>query len=227
MLESLEKSCVQLESINKGLNEYLEKKRLFFPRFFFLSNDELLEILAETRDPLRVQPHLKKCFEGITRLTFKSVDGIVDGNAVTNMVIESMQSAENEQVDFVREIVPQEAEGLVEKWLQQVENVMRLSLKSEARAAIEAYLDGMKRNMWISNFPGQIILASNLVFWTNEVTEAINHNNGLEQYFKLSNKRLENLVIMVRGELNKMTRITVEALIVVDVHGNRLGLDWI
>lgn len=220
MLESLEKSAGQLESINKGLNEYLEKKRLFFPRFFFLSNDELLEILAETRDPLRVQPHLKKCFEGITRLTFKNVDGIVDGNAVINMVIESMQSAENEQVDFVREIVPQEAEGLVEKWLQQVENVMRLSLKSEAQAAIEAYLDGMKRNLWISSFPGQIILASNLVFWTNEVTEAINHNNGLEQYFRLSNKRLENLVIMVRGELNKMTRITVEALIVVDVHGN-------
>jgi hypothetical protein len=36
----------------------------------------------------------------------------------------------------------------------------------------------------------------------------------------LSNKRLEDIVIMVRGELDKMTRITVEALIVVDVHGN-------
>ena len=66
--ETLSQISAKLEEIQKALDLYLETKRQIFPRFYFLSNDDLLEILGQSQNPEAMQPHLKKCFDNIKSL---------------------------------------------------------------------------------------------------------------------------------------------------------------
>jgi dynein heavy chain, axonemal len=57
LLEKLSEISDNLDFIERQLEDFLEVKRSSFPRFYFLSNDELLEILAKA-SKLEVTPNL-------------------------------------------------------------------------------------------------------------------------------------------------------------------------
>ncbi|KAK7233641.1 dynein light chain binding protein [Aureococcus anophagefferens] len=216
LLDALVDANEKLETIQKGLNDYLETKRLAFPRFFFLSNDELLEILAETKDPTRVQPHLKKCFDGVANLEFtKNLDimACLDAPAPKGERLEFAYDACNHKM-----INPKDSGGNVEKWLVEVEAIMKKSL---ANAIDEAVVDFEKndRKSWLAAWQGQVVLTVNQITW-GQLTEAA-INRGKHALAELHGKRVDELmdvVEQVRGNIPKALRSTLGALVVMDVH---------
>ncbi|KAF0035263.1 hypothetical protein F2P81_013021 [Scophthalmus maximus] len=125
LLDKLQQCNTLLEQVQKGLSEYLETKRSSFPRFYFLSDDELLEILSQTKDPTAVQPHLRKCFENIAKLKFQS-----------DLKITHMYSGEGEEVELFLPVWPT---GNVENWLKHVELSMKATLRDSIERSLKVY----------------------------------------------------------------------------------------
>merc|ERR1719201_3347991 len=59
-----------IETCEKALNDYLEQKKKAFPRFYFVANQALLDILSNGNRPLKVANYLGDVFDGIRTLDF-------------------------------------------------------------------------------------------------------------------------------------------------------------
>ena len=61
----LERLADLLTKIQKALGEYLERERASFPRFYFVGDEDLLEIIGNSKNLPRLQKHFKKMFAGV------------------------------------------------------------------------------------------------------------------------------------------------------------------
>ena len=204
----------KLEKIQKSLEDYLEKKRQQFPRFYFISSDDLLEILGQAKDPMNVQPHFKGMFEGIKKLEMHAPGE--DGRRAYGAT--AMHSPDGETIPFNDEVT---TDGRPEEWLNSVETAMYAATKKSLYATLE-HSKGMKKEKWVKEYPGQCIISAGCVVWTTECEKALSDPDAAKKAIRTLKKKwvsyLSKLVTMTRSKLDKVNRKKVVALITIEVH---------
>ncbi|XP_050084093.1 dynein axonemal heavy chain 6 [Anopheles aquasalis] len=177
VLEQLQVNNVLLEKVTRCLEAYLEVKRMAFPRLYFLSNDELLEILAQTKNPFAVQPHLPKCFDAIAMIEFAEKTLVSGEEPVMTNDIKAMISPEGERLEFGLGL---KARGAVEDWLSKVEEAMFLAVKRYMRQGYRTY--GLKdRSYWMQEHPSQVVLTVSQQQWAADVHKILDGSDNVDK----------------------------------------------
>lgn len=157
LLNDLNKLLEDFEACQKLLKKYLDSKRNYFPRFYFLSDNELLSILGNTHNPECIQEHIVKMFDNVGSLSF------------TNNIhsVNAMISCEKEIMDFKNNVL---VGGPIEYWMDKVLKEMWISNQYLVKKSIFDYGNTKKsRCEWMLDYQGQMCLAANGAWWTAEV----------------------------------------------------------
>ncbi|XP_077869744.1 dynein beta chain, ciliary-like [Saccoglossus kowalevskii] len=214
LYERLESLQADLTLCEKALAEYLETKRLAFPRFYFVSSADLLDILSNGNQPSIVQRHLSKLFDNMAKLKFDADEGDSNPKMATGMF-----SKEGEYCDFDNVC---ECTGQVESWLNRLQDAMRSTVRHEFSEAVVSY-EEKPRDQWLFDYPAQAALATTQIWWTTEVGIAFGrleegYENALKEYLKKQISQLNNLITMLIGKLSAGDRQKIMTICTIDVH---------
>lgn len=213
--KNLERLADLLTKIQKALGEYLERERSSFPRFYFVGDEDLLEIIGNSKNTRRIMKHLKKMFAGISTLQMDEDETQLLG----------FSSREGEEVYFRTPIVLKNFPK-INDWLAKVESEMRVSLAyllSQAIAELNGFfkvdsslsLDDLLA--WTDSYPAQLVVLAVQIAWTDLVESSI-VTAGLTSVLALVSQTLDLLADTVLQDIAVLQRRKCEHLITELVH---------
>lgn len=216
---ALERLADLLGKIQKALGEYLERERTSFPRFYFVGDEDLLEIIGNSKNIARLQKHFKKMFAGVASVLLNEDNTIITGIA----------SREGEEVTF-RTPVSTVQHPKINEWLTLVEKEMRVTLASSLTQAVQdikQFKDGIDPKLfmeWCDKYQAQIVVLAAQIFWSEDVEAALAKMNGepekgpLEKVLQQVENTLNVLADSVLQEQPQLRRKKLEHLINEFVH---------
>uniref|UniRef100_A0A1I8II96 Dynein heavy chain, cytoplasmic n=1 Tax=Macrostomum lignano TaxID=282301 RepID=A0A1I8II96_9PLAT len=197
--KQLERLADLLAKIQKSLGEYLERQRASFARFYFVGDEDLLEIIGNSKNVHRLQKHFKKMFAGVHTLK-------LDEEATT---VFGLCSKEGEEVPFVTPVSIKD-NPRINDWLTMVEKEMRVTLaKLLAKATLglkDVTASSENRDEkfmeWADTYQAQLVILAAQVIWSESVEAALASIDKAGAKGDPDMAPLEDVLKSVEGTLN-------------------------
>lgn len=197
--------------IQRALGDYLGKQRSDFSRFYFLGDDDLLEIIGNSGEPGKVLSHVAKMFAGISGTT--SEESFTPTNDIV-AVFDGMVSKDGEVVPL-EEVIKVSSKGSVIGWLKQLEDGMQTTLATflhkaiqEDSSTVSSISNTDEKEMfvkWAKKFPGQVMILATLINWSMGVHSALCTAGD-------SREPLTNVLGSIEGKLEVMAQTVLLGL---------------
>ncbi|CAG10419.1 unnamed protein product, partial [Tetraodon nigroviridis] len=172
---SLERLADLLGKIQKALGEYLERERSSFPRFYFVGDEDLLEIIGNSKNVAKLQKHFKKMFAGVSSILLNE----------DNTEVLGISSREGEEILYKTPVSITE-HPKINEWLTLVEKEMRVTLAkllAESVTEVTSFNKGTAVDLsqyitWIDRYQAQLVVLSTQIAWSENIESALTTISG-------------------------------------------------
>eukprot|EP00434_Breviolum_minutum_P030192 symbB.v1.2.026702.t1/scaffold2691.1/size72881/5 len=216
----------------KALNEFMDGKRQAFPRFYFMSSADLLDVLSNGNNPARVVHHFPKFFNAIEKYDLEFPDG-----PGTRPLATGLHAAIGKEYVPFFEALP--LVGKVEMYLERCIEVFRSTLRSFAMTDLRDYAeqdceaDGRARGQWLLGVKAaQGALLVQLISWVQLVEASFQGSESddedgdpedtrskkVERAWQRQQELLLDLIRLTQTDLQKPARQKVMCAITLDAH---------
>ncbi|KAI3404296.2 DYN1 [Candida oxycetoniae] len=218
---TLTKHLETLTKISKSLADYLERQRDLFPRFFFLGNDDLLEMIGASKEFSGVNKHLKKMFAGVEKVEIDSAS-----NSLINV-----QSSEGEVLNLINPI-PLNKYPLLHEWLTKLEMDIQLTLAHHVDSNITSWKPLITDNDptqvldVIVRLPGQVLNILTQVTFTSLYEDALESANEIDvvnNIRQLCESMIKTLVELLRVSNSVLEQKKIRNLIIEILHQRNIA----